>query len=111
VQAWIELADRPAIYERLLPEIRDAAWRLGYCIAVHGTMRRDFDLVAVPWIEAAAPAEQLVLAIMEAVGADPIYLECRQQPTRKPHGRLAWSLHLKLCPHLYVDLSVMPRTP
>jgi hypothetical protein len=105
---WIEVGpERTAIYERLLPDIRDAAWRLGYSIGVHGTMRRDLDLIAVPWISDAAPAEQLVLALIEVVGAYPDYAHVR--PSVKPHGRLAWSLHLRLCPHLYLDLSVLPR--
>jgi hypothetical protein len=107
-RAWIELDERPAIYTKLLPDIRDTAWRFGYCIAVHGTQRRDFDLVAVPWIEEAAPAMMLVEAVNEVIGGDDYYLA--RTPTKKPHGRLAWSLHLKMCPHLYIDLSVIPRT-
>jgi hypothetical protein len=30
-------------------------------------------------------------------------------PTQKPHGRLAWSVHLGYRGNLYVDISVMPR--
>lgn len=54
------------IYAQILPKIRGAAKELGYA-AIHGSMQRDFDLLAVPWVEEAAPAETLVAAIAEAV--------------------------------------------
>jgi hypothetical protein len=34
--------------------MREEARRLGYTLAVHGSMKRDIDLVAVPWIQKAA---------------------------------------------------------
>lgn len=107
MEYWVEPDDRPAIYAALLPEMRDAAWRLGYSLAVHGSMRRDMDVVAIPWIAAAAPAELLVDAIYQAVGGHDAYRP--YPPSVKPHGRRAWSIHLSRCVHMYVDLSVMPR--
>ena len=32
-------------------------------------------------------------------------------PAKKPHGRLAWSIHLGRHGNLYLDVSVMPRRP
>lgn len=50
-------------YAALVPLFAAVARPLGYAIAVHGSMRRDLDLVAVPWTDDAAPAENLVEAI------------------------------------------------
>lgn len=72
----------PLGYVSLLPALTRAAKSNGYALAVHGSMRRDLDLVAVPW-----PGTQ--------------------DPAQKPHGRLAWAIHLGGGP--YIDLSVMPR--
>lgn len=98
------------IYSQLLPEIRVAAKSLGYAIAVHGSMRRDLDLLAVPWVEEAKDPQELVQFIADAVqgfiiGAVTDTGEMRG-PTPKPHGRLAWSI----CwgGKAFIDLSVFP---
>jgi hypothetical protein len=54
-------------YLNLLPEIRKIAEAHGYAIGLHGSMMRDFDLIAAPWIEDASPAEVLVEKIRAAV--------------------------------------------
>jgi hypothetical protein len=42
-------------YELLIGPLREVARSKGYVLAVHGTLIRDIDLVACPWIENAAP--------------------------------------------------------
>lgn len=108
--------DSSRIYRPLLPVIKDAAWLCGYLAAPHGTLKRDLDIVAVPWIECAATPQELAEAIAEAVGAP----QTLSPPARKPHGRLAWSIVLWNTPRTreqiragyvpWVDLSVMPPT-
>lgn len=103
------------IYAQLLPRIREVGKRLGYAIAVHGSMTRDLDLLAVPWVESAEPAERLVAAIAKSVGGfvvgggpDPIERgRLSNEPSIQPHGRLSWNI----CwgGHPFIDLSVMPR--
>lgn len=94
--------------------IKDAAREKGYCIAVHGSLSRDIDLLAVPWVEDASSAEELVEVVRAAAEQASPHKMCfptpaRPGPTVKPHGRLAWSLHLMHGP--FIDLSVMPRSP
>lgn len=105
-------------YELLIEPLRKRARELGYAIGVHGTLKRDIDLIACPWTnEAVDPktlAEALRLVALEVVGAaymippeneDPFHIEgC---PGMKPHGRLCWTFHMGGGP--YIDLSVMPR--
>jgi len=104
------------IYAQLLPRIRKAAKKLGYAIAIHGTMSRDFDLLAVPWIEDAAEPMELVNMIAEAVGGFVIGdltdkrsndAHVSENPTPKPHGRMSWNI----CwgGKIFIDLSVMPK--
>jgi hypothetical protein len=90
----------------------------GYALAVHGSMSRDLDLIAVPWTEEAVDALTLVKALKEAIGGithqidmDHYYPTC--DPKEKPHGRLAYSLHFtnRGCDGTYIDVSVMPRLP
>lgn len=109
-------------YESLIEPLRARARELGYAIAVHGSLERDIDIIAVPWTGAAIDARDLVRELVEVVyrvnGAayvrdDPpeeladAFDWTRRNPQPKPHGRLAWSIHLGGGP--YIDLSVMPR--
>lgn len=92
----------PAIYAALMGLIAPKARSLGYAIAIHGSMARDLDLIAVPWVEEAADAEALVEAIRAAVGG----VVTNRNPEKKPHGRIAWTIILGGGP--FIDLSVMP---
>lgn len=95
----------PLAYVLMMPALTRAARQCGYALAWHGSLTRDFDIIAVPWTEDAVSAEELVAAVIEA--AD-LLVDTTQTPTVKPHGRRTWSL---LCKegHLYLDFSVMPR--
>lgn len=43
------------------------ARRHGYAIGVHGSMSRDLDLIAVPWVESASSPDELLKEICEMV--------------------------------------------
>lgn len=106
-------------YALLLPSLMKAGREVGYAIAVHGSMARDLDIVAIPWTEDAVSAERLIMHLVAAVDGRLRNGATRKEdgtwepahassPTVKPHGRLAWTVHVG---HdgLYVDVSVMPR--
>lgn len=100
------------IYAQILPRIRAAAKELGYAIAIHGTLTRDLDLLAVPWVAEAAEPLALVNMIADVVGGyiigDRIHElgQLSELPTEHPHGRLSWNI----CwgGKIFIDLSVMP---
>lgn len=101
------------IYGQILPRIRAAAKDLGYAIAIHGSLKRDLDLLAVPWIEEAGDPLALVKAVADEVGGYVIgdrvdergYIS--DHPTEQPHGRMSWNI----CwgGKVFIDLSVMPK--
>lgn len=109
------------IADKLIPPMREKARELGYALTVHGTLKRDIDLVAIPWIPGAVAPKTLALALHEVVLAvhgksylqdDPYHMDgC---PGHKPHGRLVWSMYFAVengnpaAYEGYVDLSVMP---
>lgn len=108
---------RAPTFAWMVPHLTEVARKFGYAIGLHGSMSRDLDLVAIPWVREAAPAETLVEAIRDAVGGfirnDPetddnrYHLDTRN-PGEKPHGRRAWSIYFS-GHRFYIDLSVMPR--
>lgn len=119
--------DSRPYYERLIEPLRAVARDHGYALSVHGTLKRDIDLIAVPWVHAAATPWVLAEAVRaeaeRVVGyAQPHPYErarpetdhnpCHEMgcPGAKPHGRLVFCYHL-VPTHdgPYIDLSVTPR--
>lgn len=109
-------------YELLIGPIRERARELGYAIAVHGTLIRDIDLIAVPWtldaVSASVLAQAIKLVIEKVNGCaymgytidKPAEFSMAGCPGRKPHGRLCWTFTLQRQQGPYIDLSVTPRT-
>lgn len=100
---------KPQLYALLLPELREIARQHGYCLALHGSMLRDLDLVAIPWVGAAASAPELIEAFRSVLG-DYANYPPDAPPVLMPHGRLAWTIRLTgSSAGNYLDISVLPR--
>lgn len=96
-----------SLLDTILPAIREAAKFQGYAVAVHGSLKRDIDLIAVAWTDQARPADEVVRVIVGAVGG--VLGNCLRiaEPTVKPHGRIAYTLiHPGFAGE--IDLSVIP---
>lgn len=119
--ASIVTSDALAFYAGLIPEMNRVARQCGYALAIHGSMTRDMDVVAIPWTEEASSAEHLAYLLESAVDGN-------LRPTRevqekmgvlllqmgvwadKPHGRRAISIHFDKQERVeYIDLCFMPR--
>lgn len=99
------IVPRPEWKNTRLPpvgKIRELAREMGYALAVHGSLQRDLDIVAVPWIPEAAPAARLIEHICQG-------LPCQQIDIteNKPHGRVAVNLIMDGWWKM-IDLSIMP---
>lgn len=102
-------------YDLLIEPMRARARELGYTLAVHGSIERDIDLIAVPWTHESVKQTVLAQAMREviqivngSVVIDDIDSSAYGQagrPGHKAHNRLVWSYHLGGGP--YIDLSVM----
>lgn len=106
----------PTLYAVMYPELVRIAREHGYALAVHGSMTRDFDLIAVPWTAEAGDPQPMIDEMKRAVSGVYVHHEVDHivkdgNPSTKPHGRRAWSIHLTNngCDGPYIDLSVMPR--
>lgn len=99
---------RAAAYAFLLPSLVTVARQCGYALGVHGSMQRDLDLIAVPWVAEAAEPEALVEALRESVGGYLSEHDNNGDPYIKPHGRVCWAIHFG--GGMYLDISIMART-
>jgi len=100
------------VFEQHIERLRQVAREHGYALAVHGSLERDIDLLAAPWVEEASDADTLAIALRDAVhGAFGTTLEGDPQPEGlRPHGRRSWAFITPESTHTYFDLSVMPRS-
>lgn len=111
-----EYADRTREFHRaMIVALKHVAYRCGYALAVHGSLKTDIDLLAAPWrdsaISAHALAEEIRLTAERIIGFARIRdVDKDRLPEHKPCGRLAWSFYLQPegIAGPYIDLSVMP---
>lgn len=92
---------RPALYALHFPALLQIAINHGYVLAIHGSLQRDFDLIAVPWEEICKSEIEMIRKMSEYVGGN-----MSSMGTIKPHGRTAYIIHLG--DNFYIDISVMP---
>jgi hypothetical protein len=105
-------------YLSRLPEIREAAKSCGYVIGLHGSLRRDLDLMAVPWCEDYSSKDDLARAIQHAACG---IVSSNYDWEEKPAGRYATSFPICWASHKdfegmvsrgHIDLSVIaPSVP
>lgn len=99
------VATRVTFYAAMYPKLRQAAFEHGYALPIHGSLTKDLDVLAVPWVETASDPACLVKALADAAGGFVV-----GSFKVKPHGRLAWTINFGSNGG-YIDLSVMPRVP
>jgi len=117
---WFEarsIEEMTEFYLSRLPAIREAARQCGYAIGLHGSLRRDFDLMAMPWVEGCSTPDELAHAI--ALAATGMTLAGGYHWEKKPLGRIATTISVCWTDHSeafnkdligfgHLDLSVMP---
>jgi len=112
---WTHVDNRDQLemfYRFVLPKIRGAARDCGYAIGLHGSVRRDLDLIAVPWVLTHVDKDTLASAIQEAACGLKSESYTWEQ---KPCGRLAtsfpvcWTWHEEppILSNGHIDLSVV----
>lgn len=97
---------RASFYSILYESLRLIAVENGYTLAIHGSMARDMDLVAIAWKERVIHPDVLIHKFVEEIGAT-IYQSSYPKKEEKPHGRLAYGLYF-LAGDWYLDISVIP---
>jgi hypothetical protein len=95
-------ANNAPVYCAIYAGLAEIARSFGYALTIHGSMARDFDIVAVPWAKEIGTPQQVVDAICEkyAVTMTP------GDPAVMNHGRICYNL--ALMGEFYFDVSFIP---
>jgi len=102
---WVDPQRAASDYPAIVDKIREIARQHGYAIGVHGSMARDLDLIACPWVDSASAKELLVNAITTALDGH-VTDSATNTGGYKSHGRRAWLIGIP--GGLILDLSIMP---
>ena len=89
-------------------DLRQAAMDCGWALGLHGSLNSDMDIMAMPWVKEAIPADDMIQhlintcfyddGIMEKIG----YLK---DETSKPNGRIVYTL--SIWADFYLDINII----
>jgi hypothetical protein len=94
----------PAYAAAMYPGLASIFHRHGYALACHGSLARDFDMIAVPWAEAVSDQATVLKDVMTEFA-----LRIVDDGEMKNHGRKAYTLSCGFG-ECAIDLSFMPAT-
>ena len=92
----------PVYAAALYPELAAIFQRHGYALAVHGSLARDFDLIAIPWAESVSHSQNVIDDVQREFA-----IKILSGSTKKNHGRVAHTLTVGFG-ECFIDLSFMP---
>jgi len=113
---------KPLFYACCLLPLQGIAKEMGYNLIIHGSMNRDMDLVAIPWVEHPEPEVELIKAFdMYLRGTS--YVDGSEERgymfSILPGGRKSYVINLNRGGHWnmfndeqwYLDISITPLGP
>jgi hypothetical protein len=114
---------KPSLYAYCYEAMKVIAKDHGYNLVLHGSMNRDLDLIAIPWVHNPKPESEMIKAFSDYLGG---YLET-DVDKRLPGGRNSYVINLNRGgykrnsegdivdpveftpdPEYYIDISVTP---
>lgn len=94
----------PVYAAAMYSELAAIAKKRGYALAVHGSLARDLDLIAIPWTEGAGEPMDVIDDILGVFAVTLL----SETPTIKPHGRIAYILSIGFG-ECAIDLQFTPK--
>ena len=112
------LKAKPVFYACCYEPLKSIAKDMGYNLLINGSLNRDMDLVAVPWIEDPKSHYDLLQAFCEYLGV-PFLTDQKEQPchfSMLPGGRSSYVINLNRGAkwnqyedgQWYLDISITP---
>ena len=93
------------VYCAIYPDMAELVRKHGYALSIHGSLRRDFDLVCIPWADEVSTPDQVV----EAITSEFAFTRDKY-PTQKNHGRICYTIHISWGECRF-DLSFVNQIP
>lgn len=89
------------LYVAIYPELCELFRSHGFALSIHGSLAKDFDLIAVPWAESVSSPETVLQSLESEFGMKSVH---GAVATQKNHGRKCYTVIMG-CGTCYIDLS------
>jgi hypothetical protein len=115
---------KPNLYAYYFIELKEIAKECGYNLVVHGSMARDLDLIAIPWVDDPKPEMDLINAFCDYINGRTCDFKEQYLYSVLPGGRHSYVINLNRGgfrnyghgleteylqdPEYYIDISVTP---
>jgi len=111
---------KPGLYAMYYAHLKDIAKEYGFNLLVNGSMNRDLDLVAVPWIDEPRPVQNMIVEFQKYLTGKVIFDSKGKVPfTVLPGNRHSYTISLNRGDkhgewvrfedeEYYLDISVVP---
>ena len=105
---------KPAFYAICYHEMKLIAHNCGYNLVLHGSLNRDMDLIAIPWIEDVEEPDFMINLFAKYLGGS-IMEQSEKSKHCFAHGRMSYVINLNRerdengdDKQYYIDISVTP---
>lgn len=98
-------ANNGPVYAAMYAELAEVCRSHGYALAIHGSLARDFDVIAIPWVENPETPQTVIDYITTRFSIRQI-----GEPKQKLHGRIAYTVSI-VFGSTALDFSFMPIVP
>ena len=98
----VVLNGRAAFYACIIGDIKEAAYKCGWAIGIHGSLQNDMDLMAMAWTENATTPDVLIKAISGCFSDNEMKIEVYYE---KPNNRVVYCLNIS--GDWYLDINIV----
>ena len=96
---------RPAFYAAMWDDIRECAMNCGWAVALHGSLKSDMDIMAMPWTEDAIRFTDMVDKIVKLFDGNDLTKNFMITYSEKPHNRIVATI--PIWADFYLDISAI----
>lgn len=95
---------KAAFYACIWDDLRNSAMDCGWALGLHGSLKSDMDIMAMPWVEGAKPVEEMVQALSDCFTENP-YKGTHLIPNyKKPNNRVVYTMTIWADFHLDINI-------
>ena len=96
---------KAAFYACIWPDLMQTAIDCGWALGLHGSLRSDMDIMAMPWIENAKPVEEMIQALSDCFVNNPWKDKHIIPHYGKPNNRVVYTI--SIWADFYIDINVI----
>lgn len=86
-------------------DFRNVALNCGWALGLHGSLSSDMDIMAMPWVETAKPAEEMIVALENCLTKPDERIFKTSCSTDKPNNRVVYTIHI--FSDFYLDINII----